>query len=86
MRYNIYSPNSAAYGYLEKRPIPMQVRLKDIARDLGLSIVTISKVLRDHPDISRETRERVPKRVRELNYHPNLAARALITGQSFTLA
>jgi len=63
----------------------MQVRLKDIARDLGLSIVTISKVLRDHPDIGEETRARVLKRVKELNYHPNLAARALITGQSFAL-
>lgn len=63
----------------------MHVRLKDIARDLGLSTVTISKVLRNHPDIGKETRERVLKRVRELNYHPNLAARALITGQSFTI-
>ena len=63
----------------------MQVRLKDIARDLGLSVVTISKVLRNHPDIGEETRERVLKRVKELNYHPNLAARALITGRSFTL-
>jgi LacI family transcriptional regulator len=63
----------------------MQVRLKDIARDLGLSIVTISKVLRNHPDIAEETRARVLKRVKELNYHPNLAARALITGHSFAL-
>lgn len=63
----------------------MQVRLKDIAHDLGLSIVTISKVLRNHPDIGEETRARVLKRVKELNYHPNLAARALITGRSFAL-
>lgn len=62
----------------------MRVRLKDIAHDLGLSIVTISKVLRNHPDIGEETRARVLKRVKELNYYPNLAARALITGQSFT--
>jgi len=61
------------------------VRLKDIAHDLGLSMVTISKVLRNHPDISAETRERVLRRVKELNYYPNLAARTLITGQSFTL-
>ena len=40
----------------------MPARLKDIARDLNLSVVTISKVLRDHPDIVRETRERVLKR------------------------
>ncbi|MDQ2840947.1 MAG: LacI family transcriptional regulator [Acidobacteriota bacterium] len=60
----------------------MAVRLKDIAQDLGLSIVTISKVLRNHDDISSETRERVLKRMKELNYQPNLAARALVTGRS----
>ncbi|MBV9743462.1 MAG: LacI family DNA-binding transcriptional regulator, partial [Acidobacteriia bacterium] len=59
----------------------MPPRLKDIAQDLNLSIVTISKVLRDHPDIGAETRERVLQRVKELNYRPNLAARALVTGR-----
>jgi LacI family transcriptional regulator len=58
------------------------VRLKDIARDLGVSVVTVSKVLRNHEDISTETRDRVLKRVKELNYQPNLAARALVTGRS----
>lgn len=62
----------------------MAVRLKDIASDLGLSIVTISKVLRDHPDIAEETRRRVLKRMRELNYQPNFAARALVTGRTWT--
>lgn len=63
----------------------MAVRLKDIAADMGLSVVTISKVLRDHPDISGDTRKRVLKRMKELNYQPNLAARSLITGQSWTI-
>ncbi|MEO7651284.1 MAG: helix-turn-helix domain-containing protein, partial [Bryobacteraceae bacterium] len=35
------------------------VRLKDIAEDLGLSVMTISKVLRNHRDISEATRLRV---------------------------
>jgi LacI family transcriptional regulator len=61
------------------------VRMKDIARDLGLSTVTISKVLRSHSDISEETSKRVLKRMRELNYQPNLAARALITGHTWTI-
>lgn len=58
------------------------IRLKDIARDLGVSAVTVSKVLRNHEDISAETRNRVLKRIKELNYQPNLAARALVTGRS----
>src|SRR3954451_3853843 len=61
----------------------MPARLKDIANDLNLSVVTISKVLRDHPDISQETRQRVLKRMKELNYRPNLTARALVTGRSY---
>lgn len=61
----------------------MAVRLKDIANDLGLSVVTVSKVLRDHPDIGPETRKRVLKRMRELNYRPNLAARSLVTGRTW---
>ena len=63
----------------------MTVRLKDVAQDLGLSAVTISKVLRNHPDISEETRKRVLKRLKEMNYQPNLAARSLITGRTWTL-
>jgi len=63
----------------------MTVRMKDIARDLGLSVVTISKVLRDHPDIGDETRKRVLKRMKELNYQPNIAARTLTTGQTWTM-
>jgi len=57
--------------------------MKDIARDLGVSVVTISKVLRNHPDVGDETRERVLARVKELDYRPNLAARGLATGRTY---
>ena len=60
----------------------MSLRMKDIARDLGVSVVTISKVLRDHPDIGEETRARVMARIRELDYRPNLLARNLASGRT----
>ncbi len=63
----------------------MRLRMKDIARDLGLSAVTVSKALRHHPDISEETRNRVLKRIKELHFQPNVAARALTTGKTYTL-
>ncbi|MGB6688968.1 MAG: LacI family DNA-binding transcriptional regulator [Terracidiphilus sp.] len=63
----------------------MATTMKDIARDLGVSIITVSKVLRNHEDISEKTRRRVLQRVRELNYTPNLAARALVTGRSYLI-
>ena len=56
------------------------VRMKDIARELGVSVVTVSKALRNHDDISEETRQRVLKRMAELNYRPNMMARGLASG------
>lgn len=61
----------------------MAVRLKDIARDLGVSLITVSKALRGMDDISEETRQRVLKRVAELDYRPNMLARGLASGKSF---
>src|SRR6266480_7003503 len=61
----------------------MNIRMKDIAKDLGVSMITISKVLRNHPDFGDETRDRVLARVKELDYCPNFAARSLVTGRSY---
>jgi LacI family transcriptional regulator len=63
----------------------MAVRLKDIARDLGVSVVTVSKVLRGNADIGEETRRRVLKRMKELNYRPNMMARGLASGRTYTV-
>jgi LacI family transcriptional regulator len=63
----------------------MRVRLKDIAKDLNLSKMTISKVLRGQTDISDATKARVLKRVKELKYIPNISASSLRTGQTRTL-
>jgi LacI family transcriptional regulator len=63
----------------------MAVRLKDIARDLGVSVVTVSKVLRGNADIGEATRQRVLKRMKELNYQPNMMARGLARGRTYTV-
>jgi LacI family transcriptional regulator len=60
----------------------MAATMKDIARDLGVSVVTVSKVLRNHSDIGEQTRKRVLQRMKEVNYQPNPAARTLITGRT----
>ena len=61
------------------------IRMKDIAKELGLSQATVSKVLRKHPDISEKTRLRVLERIKELDYQPNTLARSLVTGRSFLI-
>lgn len=63
----------------------MAVRLKDIAEDLGISAVTVSKAIRGGRDIGEKTRNRVLKRMRELNYHPNMMARGLASGRTYTV-
>jgi LacI family transcriptional regulator len=63
----------------------MPVRMKDIAAELGVSAVTVSKVLRNQGRISSVTRDRVLRRIKELNYQPNFAARSLVSGRTFLI-
>jgi LacI family transcriptional regulator len=60
----------------------MSIQMKDTAEDLGVSLMTVSKGLRNEPGIGEATRQRVLKRARELNYLPNINARSLATGKS----
>src|SRR5580693_465670 len=57
--------------------------MKDIAQDLGVSLMTVSKALRSHTDISEETRQRVLLRMRELNYQPDWIARSMVTRRTY---
>lgn len=54
----------------------------DVARAAGVSHQTVSRVLNDHPSLRAETRQRVLDAMRELNYRPNAAARALSSSRS----
>ncbi|MGE5313850.1 MAG: LacI family DNA-binding transcriptional regulator [Acidobacteriota bacterium] len=63
----------------------IQVTLSDIAGKLGVSKVTVSKALRGHPDISRETVKKVKKVAKDLGYFPNYMARNLSSKHSNTI-
>lgn len=63
----------------------MPVTLQDIANDLRVSVVTVSKVLRNQGPISAATRKRVLRRARELGYQTNWTARSLATGRTYTI-
>lgn len=62
-----------------------RVRLIDIAERLNITKVTVSKALRDQPDISQEMRALVKKTAAEMGYTPNLLARSLSSRRSHTL-
>lgn len=59
--------------------------MRDIADDLGVSVITVSKVLRNQGRISSEMRERVLQRAKDLNYRLDLTARSLATGKTYLI-
>ena len=54
----------------------MVVRLKDIAELMGVSVNTVSRALKDKPDIGEKTRQRIKEAAAALGYRPDLNARA----------
>lgn len=58
------------------------VTIKDIARELNVSVSTVSRAMRDTYDISIETKKKVLAKAEELNYKPNFNARGLSQGRT----
>lgn len=61
-----------------------RVGIKDVAREAGVSLTTVSHALNDSLNgrVNAETRERIKEVARRLNYHPNRLARGLRTNSS----
>ena len=65
----------------------MRVTLADVAREAGVSVVTVSRVINDtYPEkVSEKTRQRVLETVARMNYKPNVMARGLQKGRTFLI-
>jgi len=61
------------------------VTIKDIAKELGISPSTVSRALKDHFEISQETKDAVKRVAEELNYQPNSLALSLRYSRSHTI-
>jgi len=57
--------------------------IKDVAKEAGVAVATVSRVMNNRGYISKETRKKVEKAMDALDYHPNQIARALQKNQSF---
>ena len=57
----------------EKAPMTM----KDIAREFGISVATVSRALKDSPRISEERRKAIQQYARDHNFYPNAIGEAL---------
>ncbi len=62
-----------------------KVSQKDIALALKVSRVTVTKALKDHPDIAVKTRKLVQEKAREMGYLPNFIGRSLSSKKTFTI-
>ncbi len=62
-----------------------QVTIQSVARESGVSTMTVSRVLNQRPDVSPDTRRRVQRVIARLGYHPNAFARSLASNRSHTL-
>lgn len=63
----------------------MGTSILDIAALAGVSKSTVSAVINNHPHVRPATRERVLEAIRQLDYHPNLAARELCTSSPMNI-
>ncbi|MBE0697636.1 MAG: LacI family DNA-binding transcriptional regulator, partial [Anaerolineaceae bacterium] len=63
----------------------MAVTMKDVARQAGVSIRTVSRAINGLDDVSIETRQKILAVARELGFRPSQLARALVTRRSQTL-
>ena len=63
----------------------INIRQSDIAKQLNVSRVTVSKALRDHPDISPAMKKKIGLAASKMGYVPNLIARQLNSRRTFTI-
>lgn len=63
-----------------------RVRLQDVAEHAGVSMKTVSNVVRNAPHVSERMRARVQKAIDELDYRPNMMGRRLATGRTGLIA
>jgi LacI family transcriptional regulator len=63
----------------------VNIRQSDIAKELNISRVTVSKALRNHPDISRSMKKKIIETAGKMGYVPNLIARQLNSRRTFTI-
>ena len=61
------------------------INIRDIARELNISVSTVSRALQNHPDISEKTKDVVRECARRLNYKPNIMASNLRTSKNTTI-
>ena len=64
----------------------MDVTIKDIAKECGVSVSSVSRALNNHPDINPKTKARIMKVIRERGFVPNNSARNMRRSETNNIA
>ncbi len=64
---------------------PHKPTIKDIARDLNVSVSTVSRALRGMPDVNPQTMKEILRHAEKIDYQPNMAALSLVKKQTHTI-
>jgi DNA-binding LacI/PurR family transcriptional regulator len=62
-----------------------EVTIKEIAKLAGVSVSSVSRVINNKPGVNPTAREKIEKLLKEVDYKPNLTARGLVTGKTYTI-
>ena len=62
------------------------VTIADVAKQAGVSMMTVSRVINKNRHVSEKTRKAVELAIEQLNYHPNMIARSLATNRNHMIA
>lgn len=63
----------------------MKINIKDVAKEANVSMTTVSRVINNNYPVKSETRKRVEKAIKKLNFSPNILARSLVNQNTKTI-
>lgn len=63
----------------------MRTKIKDVAKEAGVSVSTVSRVINNNYPVSKETREKVEFAIKKLNFEPNYLAKSLSENKSYVI-
>jgi DNA-binding LacI/PurR family transcriptional regulator len=69
----------------ESRGKPGNITLKEVAEAVGVSTMTVSRVINNRPNVDEKTRKKILEAARKMGYTPNHVAKSLVSSRTYTI-